>query len=195
MSRSWWGPAFVRGRLASNQAQPLLIWWRRDLGLGASKNRRLCNHYVFSSCEPKFGLQTASFTREPTSGCEQNVTTHTGARACWQCWTPRRHWCSMSFVLDGSSLRCRGVLNQLFVAVNFATPSHWKPSCLGRTSFRCWSINWSVSCFLLLWQPKWWHTGNVKKKKTQALWLTPFLPLYNAIELGSFLCWKKKNKK
>ena len=33
--------------LASNQAQPLLIWWRRDLGLGASKNRRICNHYVF----------------------------------------------------------------------------------------------------------------------------------------------------
>ena len=26
--------------LASNQAQPLLIWWRRDLGLGASKNKR-----------------------------------------------------------------------------------------------------------------------------------------------------------
>ena len=37
----------VDGRLASNQAQPLLIWWRRDLGLGASKNRRICNHYVF----------------------------------------------------------------------------------------------------------------------------------------------------
>ena len=33
--------------LASNQAQALLIWWRRDLGLGASKNRRICNHYVF----------------------------------------------------------------------------------------------------------------------------------------------------
>ena len=37
----------VTFQLASNQAQPLLIWWRRDLGLGASKNRRICNHYVF----------------------------------------------------------------------------------------------------------------------------------------------------
>ena len=27
-------------RVASNQAQPLLIWRRRDLGLGASKNKR-----------------------------------------------------------------------------------------------------------------------------------------------------------
>ena len=26
--------------IASNQAQPLLLWWRRDLGLGASKNKR-----------------------------------------------------------------------------------------------------------------------------------------------------------
>ena len=31
-------------------------------------------------------------------------------------------------------------------------------------------------------------------KKNQALTLTPFLPLYNAIELCSFLSWKKKKK-
>ena len=40
-------PADACSDLASNQAQPLLIWWRRDLGLGASKNRPICNHYVF----------------------------------------------------------------------------------------------------------------------------------------------------
>ena len=39
------------------------------------------------------------------------------------------------------------------------------------------------------------NTGIVKKKKTQALSLTPFLPLYNAIELCSFLSCKKKGQR
>ena len=77
----------------------------------------------------------------------RNVTTHIGARACWRCWTPRRHWCCMSFVLDGSSLRCRGVLNQLFVAVNFATPWRWKPSCEGASK-----LSWPDIISLLIYQ-------------------------------------------
>ena len=60
-----------------------------------------------------------SLAREPTSGREQNATTQkvhvhvddSEKRSLLVC---------MSFVLDGSSLRCRSVLNQLFVAVNLA---------------------------------------------------------------------------
>ena len=86
----------------------------------------------------------------------------------------------MSFVLDASSLRCRSVLNQLFVAVNFATAWRWRPSCEGASklswpkSFRCCSIpdlcrevtDLSAASFCL-WRPEWLHTGIVKKKKTK----------------------------
>ena len=51
----------VLSPLASNQAEPLLIWRRRDLGLGASKNRPL----HFQSCQPKFGWH-----------CESGVVVH-----------------------------------------------------------------------------------------------------------------------
>ena len=120
----------------------------------------------------------------------------------------------MSFVLYGSSLRCRSVLN-----LRVSSSSMWTSlrdaesradkehrSCLGRKSFRCWAINWfrevidlsiSAACFCL-WRPvpEWWHTDNVKKKKKVRLSLPPFLPLYKAIELCSFLsCRKKKENK
>ena len=45
LERQRQAPFYIHGNqyacvLASNQAQPLLIWWRRDLRLGASKNKR-----------------------------------------------------------------------------------------------------------------------------------------------------------
>ena len=63
---------------------------------------------------------------------------------------PPSVWCFMSFVLDGSFLRCRGVpvvLNQLFVAVNFATPWRWKPSCEGASK-----LSWPENISLLIYQ-------------------------------------------
>ena len=193
-------------RVASNQAQPLLIWWRRDLGLGAVK----IDAYVtitFSKLWAKIWLtDNVSLAREPTSGREQNVTTqkvHVHVDD-----SEKRSLVCMSFVLDGSSLRCRSVLNQLFIVVNFANAWRWKPSCEGPSklswpkSFRCWAIpdlfrevtDLSAASFCL-WRPGWWHTGIVKKnkknKKNKALSLPPFLPLCKAIEyICSFLSSK-----
>ena len=89
------------------------------MGLGGSK----IDAYVtitFSKLSAKIWLtDNASFAREPTSGREQNATTqkvHVHVDN-----SEKRSLVCMSFVLDGSSLRCRSVLDQLFVAVNFAT--------------------------------------------------------------------------
>ena len=122
---------------------------------------------------------------------------------------PPSVWCFMSFVLDGSFLRCRGVpvswisssslwTSPLRDAESRAAKEH--RSCLGLKTFRCWSINlvsrshWSLSCFLLPLTTRvvaYWYC----EKKTQAFSLTPFLPLYNAIELCSFFLGKKEKKR
>ena len=52
--------------LASNQAQPLLIWRRRDLGLGASKNKRA----LIGQFKGKKSLQEGKFPH-PRDGAPQ----------------------------------------------------------------------------------------------------------------------------
>ena len=172
---------------------------------------------TFSKLSAKIWLtDNASFAREPTWSRTSQLTrarqpwVGIGARACWRCWTPRRHWCCMSFVLDGSSLRCRGVLNQLFVAVNFATPWRWKPSCEGASKlswpeiislpiYQQWfrEVTDLSGASFCLWRPEWWHTGIVKKKKKNsgslAHFLSPSLQSYR-IMLLSFLKKKKEKK-
>ena len=130
-----------------------------------------------------------------------------GARACWRYWTPKRgYWCCMSFFLDGSSLRCRSVLNQLFVAVNFATPWRWKPSCegaskwscLGRKSFSLQSYqlfsrsHWSTSCFLLPLTTRMVAYWYWKLKLSCSL---PFSLSTSLLNYAPFFFVKKKKKK
>ena len=199
----------TRVGLPSPRTRPNPCWYGDD-GIWAWGPVKI-DAYVtitFSKLWAKIWLtDNVSLAREPTSGREQNATTqkvHVHVDD-----SEKRSLLCMSFVLDGSFLRCRSVLNQLFVAVNFANAWRWKPSCEGASklpwpkSFRCWAIpdlfrevaDLSAASFCL-WRPEWWHTGIVKKKKTQALSLPPFLPLYKAIEyICSFHSSKKRKKK
>ena len=79
--------------VASNQAQPLLIW-RRDLGLGASKNRRICNQYVFKVVSQNLADRQRVHVG-PGAERHNSQARHRCTRACWRCWTPR-YWCCMS---------------------------------------------------------------------------------------------------
>ena len=117
----------------------------------------------------------------------------------------------MSFVLYGSSLRCRSVLN-----LRVSSSSMWTSlrdaesradkehrSCLGRKSFRCWAINWfrevidlsiSAACFCL-WRPEWWHTDNVKKKKRSGSRSLRFSLSTRLSNYAAFFLVEKKEKK
>ena len=130
--------------IASNQAQPLLIWWRRDLGLGASKNRRICNHYVFKVVSQNLAYWqrvTRVVTRVSGGTAERRTGSGTSARVrnvarlvhgrgdallrvevCHSCW------CPSSWTVRKSSKKCRSVLSLLFVAVDFVTLWPWNPS-------------------------------------------------------------------
>ena len=172
--------------IASNQAQPLLTWWRRDLGQGPSKNRHICNYYVFEVVSQNL----ADRQRLPTQrnadvgpGTERHKA-QGGARVssvddvawelreevtgvlcpCPSSWTVRLFDAVVSWI-SSSSLWT----SPLCDAESRAAKEH--RSCLGWKSFRCWAINWfrevtdlSVASFCL-WRPEWWHTGIVKKGK------------------------------
>ena len=72
--------AAVPEYLASNQAQPLLIWWRRDLGLGASKNKRA----LIGSFKGKIPSRRGS---SPTRG----MACHNPRVAAWRATRRKRH--------------------------------------------------------------------------------------------------------
>ena len=67
-------------KLTSNQAQPLLIWWRRDLGLGGgggSKNRRICITLILKTIGNRKGdcaWRCSSWQTPPEKICKSQRT-------------------------------------------------------------------------------------------------------------------------
>ena len=117
----------------------------------------------------------------------------------------------MSFVLYGSSLRCRSVLNQLFVDVNF-TPWRWKPSWQGASKLSWpeiisllsyqlvsrshWSID--ISCLLLPLTTRvvaYWYCQKKKKKKRSGSRSLRFSLSTRLSNYAAFFLVEKKEKK
>ena len=194
---------WVTTNLASNQAQPLLIWWRRDLGLGASKNRPL----RFQSCEPKFGLLT---TRRLHVSRRRAGSRTSQLRRCTCMLTMLnsektlvlyvlrlgRFVSSMLWCLESALRRCElrhsvTLKAELRRSIEVVLAGHHFVADLSTWFREVTDLSAASFCFDD-------QSGGILvllKKKSQALSLTPFLPLYNPIELCSFLSWKKKKKK
>ena len=138
--------------------QPLLIWWRRDLGLGASKNRRICNHYVFKVVSQNLA-DRQRVTRVVTRVSGGTAERRTGWNVCpcaerrkvgeWsrRCITPSRGghscWCPSSWTVRKSSEKCRSVWvcsSSLWTSSLFdpeTRAAEERRSCLGWKSCYC----------------------------------------------------------
>ena len=142
------------------------------------------------------GSRTSQLTKVHVHVDDVELREDTGVvYVCPSSWTVRLFDVVVSWIRISSSSLWTSPLRD---AESRAAKEH--RSFLGLTSFRCWSINlvsrshWSISSFLLLWRPEWWHTGIVTKKKKK-LRLSRSLPFFLSTMLLSFLKKKKKKKK